>query len=86
VRYETVEKTKDNSLQARLVVREGPTGLILTTTRAGLHPENETRMLSLDIDDSPLQTKAILAAHAGITPEGPDLTPLISPMCKVKIA
>ena len=43
VRYETVEKTKDG-LKARLIEREGPTGLIVTTTAVNLHPENETRM------------------------------------------
>ena len=45
VRYETVEKTKDG-LVPRLIEREGPTGLIVTTTSLRLHPENETRMLS----------------------------------------
>jgi hypothetical protein len=42
VRYETVEKTPEG-LQARLIEREGPTGLIMTTTADSLHPENETR-------------------------------------------
>ena len=31
LRYETVEKTKDG-LVARVIEREGPTGLIVTTT------------------------------------------------------
>ena len=43
---------------------EGPTGLLLTTTRLRLHPENETRMLSLEITDTPEQTRAILKAQA----------------------
>jgi hypothetical protein len=45
VRYETVEKTKDG-LKPRLIEREGPTGLLVTTTAVKLHPENETRLLS----------------------------------------
>ena len=44
VRYETVEKTKDG-LRSRLIEREGPTGLLVTTTAIRLHPENETAAL-----------------------------------------
>ncbi len=63
IRYETVEKTSEG-IKSRLIEREGPTGLIVTTTRAGLHPENETRILSLEVDDSPDQTMAVILAHA----------------------
>jgi len=63
VRYVTVEKTKAG-LNSRLIEREGPTGLIVTTTAVKLHPENETRLLSLTVNDSPAQTKAVLLAHA----------------------
>ncbi len=44
----------------RLIEREGPTGLIVTTTQVGLHPENETRLLSVPANDTPEQTAAIL--------------------------
>jgi hypothetical protein len=63
VRYVTVEKTKAG-LNSRLIEREGPTGLIVTTTAVRLHPENETRLLSLTVNDSPAQTRAVLLAHA----------------------
>jgi hypothetical protein len=63
IRYETVEKTKDG-LRARLIEREGPTGLLVTTTAVRLHPENETRLLSIPITDTPEQTKAVFAALA----------------------
>jgi hypothetical protein len=63
VRYETVEKTKEG-LESRLIEREGPTGLIVTTTSLRLHPENETRMLSLTITDTPDQTAAVFRALA----------------------
>jgi hypothetical protein len=63
VRYETVEKTPQG-LQCRLIEREGPTGLIVTTTRDGLHPENETRLISLTLADGQEQTRAILSALA----------------------
>jgi hypothetical protein len=63
LRYETVEKTKDG-LTPRLIEREGPTGLIVTTTSLRLHPENETRMLSLTITDTQHQTAAVFQALA----------------------
>src|SRR5262249_44187500 len=64
ISYDTVEKTKEG-LKSRHIEREGPTGLITTTTATHLHPENETRLLSLTITDTPDQTKAIMQAQAG---------------------
>src|SRR5205085_6146122 len=61
--YETVEKTGEG-LKARVIVKDGPTGIITTTTAATLHPENETRLLSLDVTDSPAQTAAVMKALA----------------------
>jgi hypothetical protein len=61
--YETVEKT-ENGLRSRLIEKPGPTGLITTTTATMLHPENETRMLSLNIKDTPEQTAEVLKATA----------------------
>ncbi len=58
IRYETVEKTRDG-MRPKLIEREGPTGLIVTTTATSLHPENETRFLSLSITDTTEQTKAV---------------------------
>jgi hypothetical protein len=63
IRYETVEKTKDG-LRPRLIEREGPTGLLVTTTAISLHPENETRLLSLPVTDSQEQTRLVLSALA----------------------
>ncbi|MEW6386324.1 MAG: hypothetical protein AB1491_02250 [Thermodesulfobacteriota bacterium] len=75
VAYETVEKI-NGRLVPRRVEKEGPTGFITTTTRAGLHPENETRLLTLEVDDTPEQTKAVLLAHAEGEERQPiDLTP-----------
>ena len=70
VRYETVEKTAEG-LRARLIEREGPTGLIVTTTAVRLHPENETRLLSVTITDTREQTSAVLAALAEEEEESP---------------
>ena len=63
VRYETVEKVGGRN-QTRFIEREGPTGLIVTTTAVQLHPENETRLLSITVNDSREQTKAVLMALA----------------------
>jgi hypothetical protein len=63
VRYETVEQTSEG-IRPRLIEREGPTGLIVTTTAVKLHPENETRLLSLTVTDTQDQTRAVMAALA----------------------
>jgi hypothetical protein len=68
----TVEKSGDG-LRDRHIERKGPTGLLTTTTATSLHPENETRLLSLTISDSPHQTKAIMVAIAEGTQPGIDL-------------
>src|SRR5215204_4064389 len=73
VRYETVEKTSEG-MKPRLIEREGPTSLIVTTTAVKLHPENETRLISLTVTDTQQQTRDIMAALAdeGVA-DGPDL-------------
>jgi flagellar biosynthesis GTPase FlhF len=77
INYETVEKTEDG-LKSRVIEKLGPTGIITTTTAASLHPENETRLLSLGVIDSPAQTAAVMKAlgrraASGDSPGG-DLT------------
>jgi hypothetical protein len=74
IRYETVEKTKDG-LRPRVIVREGPTGALLTTTAVRLHPENETRLLSIPVADTPEQTRLILLALAAEDAEPTDYSP-----------
>ena len=59
IKYETVEKTEDG-LVSRFIEKEGPTGFITTTTGHYIHPENETRMLSVEIRDDSEQTKNIM--------------------------
>jgi hypothetical protein len=63
LRYETLEKTSEG-IMPRLLEREGPTGLIVTTTAVSLHPENETRLLSIPVTDTPAQTALILGRMA----------------------
>jgi len=63
LRYEVVERTREGCT-TRLIEREGPTGLIVTTTQTGLDPELETRLLSLTVTDTAAQTKAVMRSLA----------------------
>jgi hypothetical protein len=65
-------------LRPLLIEREGPTGLIVTTTMEKLHPENETRLLSLLVTDTQEQTGQILRALADEEIAPPDLEPWVA--------
>lgn len=77
VRYETVESTPQG-IRPRLIEREGPTGLIITTTAVKLHPENETRLLSLTVTDTRDQTRSVIRALAKRSREEADLAPWLA--------
>jgi hypothetical protein len=70
--YEFVEKTPQG-LRARRLRKEGPTGFLTTTTRDRLFWENETRYLSLTVEDTREQTRRVFRAIAGEGIEDPDL-------------
>lgn len=76
--YAVTVDEKGGGRATRNLVVEGPTGLLMTTTAAKLHPEDETRMLSLYVDDGPDHTAAVLRAQAmkaaGIERPQPDVT------------
>jgi hypothetical protein len=74
IKYEFVDKT-EKGLQVRHIEIEGPTGFLTTTTSPSLHPENETRMFSVTVQDSPDQTRAVLMALAGQKQALPDFAP-----------
>jgi hypothetical protein len=65
IRHSTVQKI-GSELQAITIVKLGPVAFIVTTTKNKMHPENETRMLSLEVDDSENQTKKVLDKVAQI--------------------
>lgn len=77
IKYVTVEKI-NNKHEARLIERAGPTGLLLTTTRSKLHPENETRLLSLTVTDTAEQTRNILISIAESRDCLIDISPFIA--------
>ena len=61
--YELPVKSEDG-MKPQLLEKEGPTGLITTTTAAKLHPENETRLFSLGVIDTKQQTRAVMRTLA----------------------
>ena len=63
LRHGTVESTAEG-LRPVMVEREGPAGLITSTTQVNLHAENETRLISIPIDDTRGQTAAVMRAVA----------------------
>ncbi len=68
INYEVTDWDKKNTM---IIHKPGPTGLITSTTAAIVHPENETRMFSVDINDSKEQTHAIIMAAAGFGKKRP---------------
>jgi hypothetical protein len=60
----TVKDPKTGNFTTKFIDKDGPTNLILTTTKTRIHDENETRAFSLNSDDSPAQTARILRASA----------------------
>ena len=80
IRYETVQKGADG-LEAILIEKPGPTGLITTSTKP-LDPEISTRLLQVHVTDAPEQTKAVVKEEgdkaAGLVRESDeDLLPCI---------
>jgi hypothetical protein len=63
IKYEVTEAdSKSKQHKTRKIEKEGPTGLILTTTSSNLNPENENRSITVYTDDSLEQTKRVLFA------------------------
>ena len=58
--YEVTTRDKESGgFTTKKIVKEGPTNLLFTTTKTKVHPENETRVLSLHTDDSTEQTARV---------------------------
>jgi hypothetical protein len=72
LRYPVVQKV-GNEMVTTTIEKNGPVVFVVTTTKHTIDPEVETRLLSLEIDDSAVQTRKVLqkvaAVEAGITPE-----------------
>jgi len=59
LRYPVAQKIGDEVVTVT-IEKDGPVVFMVTTTRLKLHAENETRMLSIDVDDSEAQTRGVL--------------------------
>jgi hypothetical protein len=59
-----VHGTVDVDRTARLIEKQGPTGLLVTTTEAAVDPEMETRCLTIVTDDSTEQTRRVFGVFA----------------------
>lgn len=77
VRYGTVESTNNGLRGTTLTSLEGPCGLVMTTTSANIHPEDENRMLSISIQDSAddIRRTLIMQAEGSTTKKVIDYTP-----------
>lgn len=71
--YEVTVRDPEAGFTTRRIVKEGPTNLIFTTTKTRVHAENETRVLSLNTDDSPDQTRRVLLELADDSRDEDDL-------------
>src|ERR1019366_2628650 len=77
--YDITERGDDGKMGTRRITKEGPTNLIVPTTADNLHHENETRLLSLPVDEAEEQTREVMRKIAArrnqLEPaEPPDLT------------
>jgi hypothetical protein len=69
----------DEQMATQKIVKEGPIMFVTTTTKARLHPEIETRILSVETDDTRKQTRRVMEKVAqidgGLQEHKVDLTP-----------
>jgi hypothetical protein len=73
IEYPVTVRGSDGNFTTRTVVKQGPTNMIVTTTKTKMHAENETRVMSLSTDDSSEQTARVLLALADESDNGVDL-------------
>ena len=82
IRYSVTGEDNGEGRDAPDIIKEGPTGLIVTTTAMELYHEDETRVISLHIQDSAEQTAAVLRSQAlkaqGIAGAEPNTAPWIA--------
>jgi DNA primase len=58
--YEATEKMPNGGMKNVVYQTEGPTVVVQTTTKNHLHPENETRVFPIYLDESEAQTSRIV--------------------------
>jgi hypothetical protein len=75
IRYPVTVRDKEGNFVTKTIQKDGPTNLIVTTTAISLHGENETRLISVSMNDSSAQTRAVFRQIA----EGPSGTANLDP-------
>ena len=78
IEHHTVDMKKKGPNKKQTNVVEGPFAVIQATTQATLHPENETRLLFLKMDESEKQTQAIMDRQASDAAGEIDVSPNVS--------
>ena len=73
--YVRAEQGADGAMTKRYV-RQGPTGLIVTTTKTTLHPDNETRLMTLEPGESADCTRDVMRATAVRKDQAPNIDPV----------
>lgn len=64
VRHSTVQKTADGMKGEMLPEVSGPVAFMMTTTAGKIHHEDQSRMLQLNVIESPERTKEVLLSKA----------------------
>jgi hypothetical protein len=73
IKYETTVRDKNGGFTTKTITKMGPTNLVFTTTQTRVHAENETRVLSLNTDDSRAQTARVFLELANEGNGAPDV-------------
>jgi len=63
-RQTSITNAKDNNFNTQENKVVGPISLFMTTTEKSIHPEDENRMISITVDQSPEQKRKVLLAKA----------------------
>ena len=63
-RQTSITNAKDNNFNTQVNKVVGPISLFMTTTEKSIHPEDENRMISITVDQSPEQKRKVLLAKA----------------------
>ena len=74
LKYHITTRASYGGFRSRTITKDGPTGVLMTTTAIEVEPEIRTRLLLIPVTDTPEQTRAVLTQLAQpVTPDGDEL-------------
>jgi len=83
--YEVVcDNPKTGRKETQRIIKEGPTGLVTTTTESLPH-QLRTRVLEIAIADSTMQVERVMDAHARRAMGATDSLPDVAPFCALQV-